>query len=347
MDSSIKMDTDALRKAVLDLQKDQLDPLENSHVKIGVHAPLLIQNHPNCDSYQPLVTDWIADADAKIATLSSALQDSANRLKSIVDLFETIDGESQEAWDAILKENPALFGNEDLMAMTILGMTAEQMNVFMEYGFLLQAREGHDLSFLLSFLQSSLFAEFAANDPYLQQFLFPPGVSDQAIGFIAQFETLGKITSPPTDILDGNCTGGYGHVLHNGKCTKTEKAMNVDQPLAVQWMRLDLAKSENTIRQYVRVPLSQQQYDALVSAVYNGGQYIFKDSETGEPTQLLIDLNNGDYAAAAKDLLDFHYTLDKETKKYVSLPSLLRRRKEEKEMWEDGNYTVDSASKWK
>jgi GH24 family phage-related lysozyme (muramidase) len=336
MDSSIKLDTDALRKAVLDLLHGQLDPLVYSQGIIRDHAPAHIRDHPYCDSYRPQASDWIANADAKMVTLVTALQESADRLQAIVDFFEAIDGESQESWDVIAQQNPGLLGNRDLMAMIVLGMTLDQIKALLEYGSLLQSQPGIDVAMLLSVLQTAMYAQF-----------FPASVSDQAAKFIGKFEKYDGFIVKPTDKLDGQCTAGYGHVLHHGKCTKEDLALVVDEKMAVEWMKQDLANSERTIREYVRVPLSQQQYDALVSAVYNAGSYIFKDSETGEPTQLLIDLNNGNYSAAAKDLLAFHYTKDPQTQMYVSLDGLVRRRKEEKEMWEDGNYTIDSASKWK
>lgn len=86
-------------------------------------------------------------------------------------------------------------------------------------------------------------------------------------------------------------TIGYGH-------TKTAKpGMRITQAGAEALLKHDLAWVEAALKKYVQVPLTQNQYDALASFVYNLGATNFKNST------LLKMLNKGDYQGAADQLL--------------------------------------------
>jgi lysozyme len=56
----------------------------------------------------------------------------------------------------------------------------------------------------------------------------------------------------------------------------------------------DVVKCEDCINKYVKVPLTQNQFDALVSFIFNVGATAFRRST------LLRILNTGDYEEAAK-----------------------------------------------
>ena len=94
-------------------------------------------------------------------------------------------------------------------------------------------------------------------------------------------------------------TIGWGHtggVHENDVCTQ-EQADN--------WFDLDLLVSEHFVNAYVLVPLTQNQFDALVSLLFNvgPGSKNFKDGiitlKNGNPSTLLRKLNAGDYEGAA------------------------------------------------
>lgn len=86
-------------------------------------------------------------------------------------------------------------------------------------------------------------------------------------------------------------TIGYGH-------TKTAKpGMRITKAGAEELLKHDLAWVEEALKQYVKVPLTQNQYDALASFVYNLGASNFKRST------LLKLLNKGNYQGAADQLL--------------------------------------------
>lgn len=83
-------------------------------------------------------------------------------------------------------------------------------------------------------------------------------------------------------------TIGYGHVILAGE--KFPAVMTKTQ--AEKLLALDLKKYEAPVNKLVRVPLTQGQFDALVSFVYNIGAGKFQSST------LLKMLNLGDYAGA-------------------------------------------------
>ena len=90
----------------------------------------------------------------------------------------------------------------------------------------------------------------------------------------------------PNDVY----TIGYGH-------TKTaEKGMVITLAGAEELLLHDLAWVEVAVHKYVKVPLNQNQYDALCSFVYNLGATNFKNST------LLKKLNKKDYNGAANEL---------------------------------------------
>lgn len=87
----------------------------------------------------------------------------------------------------------------------------------------------------------------------------------------------------------GVWTIGYGHtrgVIPGDVITEAE---------AEALLAEDLEDSEDAVRAFVNVELNQNQFDALVSFVYNLGSGNFNSST------LLRKLNNGDYLGAANE----------------------------------------------
>lgn len=98
----------------------------------------------------------------------------------------------------------------------------------------------------------------------------------------------------------GHCTVGYGHLVHLGPCCGAASEMpfygGITLQSALALERADVAsKSEAIIHNLVKVPLTQNQFDALSSFVYNVGAGNFMHST------LLVKLNAGDYAGAANE----------------------------------------------
>ena len=110
-------------------------------------------------------------------------------------------------------------------------------------------------------------------------------ISDEGLELIKEYErlVLGAYMPTPKDVP----TIGYGH-------TKGVKMGDTCTPLqADTWLREDCEEAERCIAKYVTVPLMQNEFDALVSFVFNVGCGAFAGS-----TMLKL-LNAGDYDAAA------------------------------------------------
>lgn len=111
----------------------------------------------------------------------------------------------------------------------------------------------------------------------------------------------------------GILTIGYGHT---GK--DVTKDLVITETQAEDLLRQDVKNAEKTVRTYVKVQLTQGQFDALVSFVFNLGAGNFKSST------LLKKLNANDIAGAADEFLRWNKSGGK------VLPGLTKRRERER-----------------
>ncbi|WP_151765994.1 lysozyme [Acinetobacter colistiniresistens] len=114
-------------------------------------------------------------------------------------------------------------------------------------------------------------------------------ISDVGIKLISSFEDL-KLVSYlcPANVW----TIGFGTTIYpSGKKVKQGEKCTPQQ--ANEYFAHDLKRFEASVNNLVKVPLSQNQFDALVSLVYNIGSGNFASST------LLKKLNAKDYAGAA------------------------------------------------
>lgn len=137
------------------------------------------------------------------------------------------------------------------------------------------------------------------------------GVSDAGVDFIKGREGLSL--SAYSDA--GSFSIGYGHTK------TTSKEMTIDEAKAEELLRSDLADVEAVINSAVKVQLSQGQYDAISSFIYNVGGGAFRDST------LLRKLNAGDYEGAAREFLRWNKSQGQ------VLDGLTKRRQAEMEMF--------------
>lgn len=113
----------------------------------------------------------------------------------------------------------------------------------------------------------------------------------------------------------GVWTIGYGH-------TKGVKdGMKISWEQAEEFLREDLKIYEQAVERCVKVPLSQNQFDALVSFCYNCG------GEALRTSTLLRLLNESKYSESAEQFLRWNKAGGK------VLAGLTRRREEEREMF--------------
>ena len=114
-------------------------------------------------------------------------------------------------------------------------------------------------------------------------------VSPSGVDLICNFEGL-RLKAYDDGV--GVWTIGYGTTKYpNGIRVKKGDTCTLDQAKA--YMQNDLKAFEQTVNSAVKVPVSQNQFDALVSLAYNIGSTAFKNST------LVKRLNEGNYKAAA------------------------------------------------
>ncbi|WP_313390343.1 lysozyme [Acinetobacter sp.] len=114
-------------------------------------------------------------------------------------------------------------------------------------------------------------------------------VSPSGVDLICNFEGL-RLKAYDDGV--GVWTIGYGTTKYpNGIRVKKGDTCTLDQAKA--YMQNDLKAFEQTVNSAVKVPVSQNQFDALVSLAYNIGSTAFKNST------LVRQLNEGNYKAAA------------------------------------------------
>jgi lysozyme len=131
--------------------------------------------------------------------------------------------------------------------------------------------------------------------------------------------------------VKGVWTIGWGHTSAAGTPV-VKPGMVITQGQADAIFKKDLANFEKYVDEWVKVPLTQNQYDALVSFVYNVGPGNFKSST------LLRKLNAKDYAGAAAEFSRWN----KSGGKYVQ--GLANRRQAEMQMFTRRDSVPSSPS---
>lgn len=130
-------------------------------------------------------------------------------------------------------------------------------------------------------------------------------ISEAGLLLIKQAEGL---RLAPYQDSKGVWTIGYGH-------TKgiTQETDVITREEAEELLRNDLETAQGDVERLVRVPLSENQYSALVSLVFNTG---------ADPLRLTLGrkLNAGDYSGAAGEFLKWSHAGGE------VLPGLLKRR---------------------
>lgn len=100
----------------------------------------------------------------------------------------------------------------------------------------------------------------------------------------------------------GKPTGGIGHLMTKADMANYNVGDSIDEQTIDDWFNSDVAKAENTVLHYVSVPLTQNQFDALVSATFNIGPKLFHNFDSNTDTHVLTYLNMGEYQLAAEAL---------------------------------------------
>lgn len=136
--------------------------------------------------------------------------------------------------------------------------------------------------------------------------------SQRGIELIKKFE--GLRTMPYKDIV-GKLTVGYGHLIVPGDGCSAGKPITIEQ--ATTLLINDLQRFEDAINYSVKVQLTQNQFDAIASFVYNLGTRAFGSST------LLRLINEGKFEDASKQFVLWDHAGK------VEVEGLKRRRLEE------------------
>jgi lysozyme len=118
-------------------------------------------------------------------------------------------------------------------------------------------------------------------------------ISAAGIQLIKNFEGLRLQKYNGKADKKGVWTIGYGHVIKPGE----NFAAGINEYQANQLLLKDLKYFENLVNSCVLVPLSQNQFDALVSLVFNIGGFNFRRST------LLMLLNRRQYFTASQQFM--------------------------------------------
>lgn len=147
-------------------------------------------------------------------------------------------------------------------------------------------------------------------------------LSDSGLSAIKSHERLRLQAYPDPGSKDGlPVTIGYGSTRRMDGAT-WQLGDTITEAQALTLLRRDVSEAESAVNRLVKVPLSQSQFDALVSFTFNVGIGAF------ELSTLLRRLNAGDYDGAAEE---FDRWINNDGK---PLAGLVRRRRAEREMFE-------------
>ncbi len=150
--------------------------------------------------------------------------------------------------------------------------------------------------------------------------------SAEGARFVAGFEGFrGNLY----DDAAGHCTIGFGHLVHRGNCNGTESQEfrdGIQRERALELLQADAGDAAAAVQAAVAVPLTQGQFDALVSFTFNVGAGAFRTST------LLRELNGGHYDAVPDQLLRWTRAGG------VVLQGLERRRTAEGNLFRSGAY---------
>lgn len=146
--------------------------------------------------------------------------------------------------------------------------------------------------------------------------MHPETVSQQGVELIKRFEGLHKV-QPDGMVTSYRCPAGKWTIGY-GSVKGVRSGMKITKEDAEELLVKDIRDHEAYVKQYVQVPLTQGQYDALVSFVFNLGGGNFRSST------LLKKLNKGLYDEVPEQFMRWNKA--RVDGKLTALKGLTRRR---------------------
>jgi lysozyme len=139
-------------------------------------------------------------------------------------------------------------------------------------------------------------------------------ITQRGLDFIKQFEAFSEY---PYHCQAGKKTIGWGHVILDNE--------SIQEPLSEEdgeiLLKKDVQSSERAVFRNISVPLSDGQFDALVSFTFNCG------AGSLQASTLRSKINRGEYPGAADEFIRWNKVHGKISK------GLTRRRMAEAEMF--------------
>lgn len=141
-------------------------------------------------------------------------------------------------------------------------------------------------------------------------------ISDLGLGLIKSFEGFSSVIyiCPA-----GYPTIGYGHLVRDAEIAFYNDGITVEE--GEELLRKDALSAERAVINYISVPLSDGEFDALVSFTFNLGAGALQRST------LRRKLNRGDYVGASGEFKRWAWAGGRK------LSGLIRRRKAESKMF--------------
>lgn len=139
----------------------------------------------------------------------------------------------------------------------------------------------------------------------------------------------GKYREWKGEAVKGTLTIGIGHTAAARHPMKPTLGLRVTEDQALEVLDVDLDECEDDVNRLVKAPLTQGQFDALVSFTFNCG--------AGNLKKLIVPLNKGDYLGT-RAKFDLYVK-----SKGKTLRGLQRRRDAEQVLW-DADVQVEEAT---
>lgn len=153
--------------------------------------------------------------------------------------------------------------------------------------------------------------------------MHPETTSTNGIELVKRFEGLHRV-QPDGTVSSYRCPAGKWTIGY-GSTKGVRSGMKLTEQECEDRLVNDLKDAEAAVKRQVLVPLSQYQFDALVSFTFNLGEGNLRAST------LLKKLNKGDYQAVPSEMLKWNKATVDGVKQV--LPGLTRRRAAEAALW--------------
>lgn len=151
-------------------------------------------------------------------------------------------------------------------------------------------------------------------------------LSDAGLELIKHFEGLRLHVYKDGAGLE---TIGYGHLLTSMDKTSGRFTAGLTEPQALELLRRDAEGAEAAVNACVHVPITQAQFDALVSFTFNLGAAALGQS------QLLRKLNSGHPEQVPAEFVKWNKLRSPKTGQLEASPGLTMRREREAKRWSE------------